>query len=126
MKLHPFPKIKFIEDDTENANNPLGKTAYYDPQAKCIALYTLNRHPKDILRSYSHELVHHMQNIEDRLKPMNTSNVYEDEELANIEKEAHELGSMNLRKWEDSLKTNLKERKPKPKKYKNNILTWMV
>ena len=109
MKLHPFPKIKFIEDDVENANNPLGKTAYYDPQAKCIALYTLNRHPKDILRSYSHELVHHMQNIEDRLKPMNTSNVYEDEELANIEKEAHELGSMNLRKWEDSLKTNLKE-----------------
>lgn len=109
MKLHPFPKIKFIEDDTENANNPLGKTAYYDPQAKCITLYTLNRHPKDILRSYSHELVHHMQNIEDRLKPMNTSNVYEDEELANIEKEAHELGSMNLRKWEDSLKTNLKE-----------------
>jgi len=109
MKLHPFPKIKFIEDDVENANNPLGKTAYYDPQSKCIALYTLNRHPKDILRSYSHELVHHMQNIEDRLKPMNTSNVYEDEELANIEKEAHELGSMNLRKWEDSLKTNLKE-----------------
>jgi len=40
---------------------------------------------------------------------MNTSNVYEDEELADIEKEAHELGSMNLRKWEDSLKTNLKE-----------------
>lgn len=109
MKLHPFPKIKFIEDDVENANNPLGKTAYYDPQAKCIALYTLNRHPKDILRSYSHELVHHMQNIEDRLKPMDTSNVYEDEELADIEKEAHELGSMNLRKWEDSLKTNLEE-----------------
>jgi len=109
MKLHPFPKIKFIEDDVENANNPLGKTAYYDPQAKCIALYILNRHPKDILRSYSHELVHHMQNIEDRLKPMNTSNVYEDEELADIEKEAHELGSMNLRKWEDSLKTDLKE-----------------
>jgi hypothetical protein len=45
-----------------------------------------------------------MQNIEDRLKPMNTSNVYEDEELADIEKEAHELGSMNLRKWEDSRK----------------------
>lgn len=109
MKLHPFPKIKFIEDDVKNANNPLGKTAYYDPQAKCIALYTLNRHPKDILRSYSHELVHHMQNIEDRLKPMNTSNVYEDEELAGIEKEAHELGSMNLRRWEDSLKTNLEE-----------------
>jgi hypothetical protein len=45
-----------------------------------------------------------MQNIENRLKPMNTTNVYEDEELADIEKEAHELGSLNLRKWEDSIK----------------------
>jgi hypothetical protein len=50
-----------------------------------------------------------MQNIENRLKPMTTANVYEDTELADIEKEAHELGSMNLRKWEDSKKTNLKE-----------------
>jgi hypothetical protein len=109
MKLHPFPKIEFISNDEENAKDPLGKTAYYNPETKCITLFTLNRHPKDILRSYSHELVHHMQNIEDRLKPMTTANVYEDEELADIEKEAHELGSMNLRKWEDSKKTNLKE-----------------
>jgi phosphopantetheine adenylyltransferase len=109
MKLHPFPKIEFISNDEENAKDPLGKTAYYNPETKCITLFTLNRHPKDILRSYSHELVHHMQNIEDRLKPMTTANVYEDAELADIEKEAHELGSMNLRKWEDSKKTNLKE-----------------
>jgi hypothetical protein len=104
MKLHPFPKIDFVNNDEENAKDPLGKTAYYNPETKCITLFTLNRHPKDILRSYSHELVHHMQNIENRLKPMNTTNVYEDEELADIEKEAHELGSLNLRKWEDSIK----------------------
>lgn len=106
MKIHPFPKIKFIDNDTKNAEDPLGKTAYYNPQEKSITLFTLKRHPKDILRSYSHELVHHMQNLEGRLKPMTTTNVYEDEELAEIEKEAHELGSLNLRKWEDSKKTN--------------------
>lgn len=106
MKIHPFPKIKFIDNDTKNAEDPLGKTAYYNPQEKSVTLFTLKRHPKDILRSYSHELVHHMQNLEGRLKPMTTTNVHEDGELAEIEKEAHELGSLNLRKWEDSKKTN--------------------
>jgi len=103
MKLHPFPKVKF-EKSEEEANNPLGKTAYYNPEEQSITLFILNRHPKDILRSYSHELAHHMQNLEGRLKPMTTTNVHEDDELAEIEKEAHELGSLNLRKWEDSLK----------------------
>ena len=106
MKIHPFPKVKFVDNDTKNAEDPLGKTAYYNPQEKSITLFTLKRHPKDILRSYSHELVHHMQNLEGRLKPMTTTNVHEDEELAEIEKEAHELGSLNLRKWEDSKKIN--------------------
>ena len=115
MKIHPFPKIKFIDNDTKNAEDPLGKTAYYNPQEKSITLFTLKRHPKDILRSYSHELVHHMQNLEGRLKPMTTTNVYEDEELAEIEKEAHELGSLNLRKWEDSQRGSLME---SPQKYK--------
>lgn len=106
MKIHPFPKVKFVDNDIKNAEDPLGKTAYYNPQEKSVTLFTLKRHPKDILRSYSHELVHHMQNLEGRLKPMTTTNVHEDEELAEIEKEAHELGSLNLRKWEDSRKTN--------------------
>lgn len=103
MTISPFPKIN-LEKSEEEANNPLGKTAYYNPEEQSITLFILNRHPKDILRSYSHELVHHMQNLEGRLKPMTTTNVHEDDELAEMEKEAHELGSLNLRRWEDSLK----------------------
>ena len=38
-----------------------GKTAYYDPTEKSVTLYTSDRHPKDILRSFSHEMIHHDQ-----------------------------------------------------------------
>ena len=43
--------------------NPLGKTAFYDPEAKSVTLYITGRHPKDILRSLV-ELVHHKQNCD--------------------------------------------------------------
>ena len=39
----------------------LGKTAYYDPAAHEVYLYIDGRHPKDVMRSLSHELVHHTQ-----------------------------------------------------------------
>ena len=42
--------------DKDNAQNPLGKTAYYDPSNYSVTVYTDNRHPKDIMRSVSHEL----------------------------------------------------------------------
>mgnify|MGYP003345900859 CR=1 FL=1 len=54
-------RVKYIIDDLENYNDPLGKTAYYAPDEKMITLFTLNRHPKDILRSFAHELTHHAQ-----------------------------------------------------------------
>ena len=53
--------ISLISDE-ENSSNPLGKTAYYDPSEMGISLFVDGQHPKDILRSLSHELVHHTQN----------------------------------------------------------------
>ena len=104
LNIKPLPKIKFIKDDEENASNMLGKTAYYNPSEKSITLYTFGRHPKDILRSFSHEMIHHMQNLENRLNNINTTNTNEDGDLPELEREAYELGNTNLRKWEDSLK----------------------
>ena len=104
MKIQPLPKIKVIKDDEENASNLLGKTAYYDPTGKSITLYTMNRHPKDILRSFSHEMVHHEQNLDNRLNNINTTNTNEDGDLPEIEREAYEKGNMMLRNWEDSIK----------------------
>jgi len=104
MNIKPLPKIKVIKDDEENASDLLGKTAYYDPNEKSITLFTMNRHPKDILRSFSHEMVHHMQNLEGRLNNINTTNTNEDGDLPKIEEEAYKLGNMMLRNWEDNIK----------------------
>jgi predicted nucleotidyltransferase/ribosomal protein L37AE/L43A len=104
MNISPLPKLKFIDNDKENAGELLGKTAYYNPLEKSITLYTLNRHPKDILRSYAHEMVHHVQNLENRLNNINTTNTNEDGALPEIEEEAYKLGNMMLRNWEDNIK----------------------
>jgi hypothetical protein len=104
MNIKPLPKIKVIKDDKENASNLLGKTAYYNPADKSITLFTMNRHPKDVLRSFSHEMVHHMQNLEGRLGNINTTNTSEDGHLDKIEREAIEIGGIILRNWEDNIK----------------------
>jgi hypothetical protein len=105
MKVTPLPEIKIKKDITE-ARDFFGKTAYYDPNKKEIILYVMNRHPKDVMRSFSHEMIHHMQNLEGRLGEgkISTSNVNEDSYLQEIEKEAYLEGNMCFREWEDSLK----------------------
>jgi hypothetical protein len=109
MNIKPLPKIKVIKDDKENASNLLGKTAYYDPSNKSITLYTFGRHPKDILRSFAHEMIHHEQNLNGKLGNITTTNTNEDGDLPEIEKEAYEKGNMMLRNWEDSIKNPVKE-----------------
>ena len=66
--IEPLPGLEFVDGDTENARDFFGKTAYYDPINKVIVLYTEGRHPKDIARSYAHEMIHHIQNLEGRLE----------------------------------------------------------
>jgi nicotinic acid mononucleotide adenylyltransferase len=104
LNIKPLPKVKFINNDEENASKILGKTAHYNPADKSITLYTFGRHPKDILRSFSHEMIHHMQNLEGRLDNITTTNTNEDGDLPEIEKEAYEKGNMMLRNWEDGIK----------------------
>jgi hypothetical protein len=104
MNLRPLPKVKFIEDDKKNAQDILGRTAFYNPEEKSVTLYTLGRHPKDILRSFCHEMIHHLQNVEDRLPKFYTTNTQEDSALNDIEEEAHRLGSMTMREFEDTIK----------------------
>jgi nicotinic acid mononucleotide adenylyltransferase len=103
MNIHPLPKVKFVDDDAENAQNFFGKTAYYDPNNRIIVLYTMGRHPKDVMRSYAHEMIHHMQNCEDRLGGITTQNTNEGGDLPEIEREAYEKGNMTFRNWTDTL-----------------------
>jgi hypothetical protein len=103
MNISPLPEIK-IKRDLAEASSVFGRTAYYSPDLKEVVLYVEGRHPKDVLRSFTHEMVHHIQNVEGRLKNYGTTNTNEDDELVEIEKEAYTLGNITFRNWEDGIK----------------------
>jgi len=101
--IEPLPGLTLVDDDISNAEDFFGKTAYYDPNEQLIVLYTHGRHPKDIARSYAHEMIHHIQNLEDRLGDITTTNTQEDDRLNDLEAEANLNGTMTFRNWTDSL-----------------------
>ena len=103
MNIEPLPTLELINGDSENAKDFFGKTAYYDPNKQHIVLYTEGRHPKDIVRSYAHEMIHHIQNLEDRLGDVSGTNTMEDGHLDKLEQEANLRGTMTFRNWTDSL-----------------------
>mgnify|MGYP003133321087 FL=1 len=100
------PSIVF-ESDLENAKKTLGKTAHYEPASGTITVYVDSRHPKDIMRSFSHELVHHTQNCDGQFDvPMEMGEGYaqNDEHLRKMEEDAYLRGNMTFRDWEDGYK----------------------
>jgi hypothetical protein len=92
--------------DAQNSHDIFGKTAYYEPSTKTVVLYVTNRHPKDILRSFSHELVHHLQNERGDLENITAQEGYaqKDKHLRKMEMEAYLKGNMLFRDWEDKKK----------------------
>ena len=101
------PPRLFLRTDAENAKNPLGRTAHYDPNEMSVTLYVTGRHPKDILRSLGHELVHHKQNCDGKFSDsddMGPGYAQKDPHLRRMEQEANRDGSMCLRDFEDMLK----------------------
>lgn len=101
--IEPLPELVIKDGDSENAKDFFGKTAYYDPNTQTIVLYTEGRHPKDIVRSYAHEMVHHTQNLEGRIGNIQTTDTTSDEDLDQIEREAYLSGNMIFRNWTDSI-----------------------
>lgn len=100
--------INFVSDPI-NSTDVLGKTAHYDPNAFAVTVYVDGRHPKDILRSIAHELVHHRQNCQGKMdQPSSTELGYaqNDPHLRGLEKEAYLVGNMCFRDWEDKYKAN--------------------
>ena len=106
------PVTIVFQSDGDNSQKLLGKTAYYDPQNLQIVLYTDSRHPKDVMRSLSHELVHHAQNCRGDFKmSSNTPEGYaqKDPHLRKMEREAYTKGNLIFRDYEDLIKTGKKE-----------------
>lgn len=128
MNITPLPDI-IVKKDSANASNFFGRTAYYSPSESKIVLYTVGRHNKDIVRSYAHEMIHHIQNLEGRLHDVQTQNTNSDPKLEELEKEAYTLGNITFRNWEDSLKgtneslwanINAKKKSGKKSSHKNS------
>ena len=113
MGFNKPPSI-FFDSDEQNSKKVLGKTAHYNPDSMEVVVYVDGRHPKDVIRSLSHELVHHAQNCRGDLN----SDIAGETELGyaqnnphmrNMESEAYEKGNLCMRDWEDSVKVQLQE-----------------
>jgi hypothetical protein len=101
-----------FQSDEDNSGKMLGKTAYYDPARMEVVLYVDGRHPKDIMRSLSHELVHHAQNCRgDFSTNKETPEGYAqtDPHLRKMEREAYTKGNLIFRDYEDLIKTGKKQ-----------------
>ena len=127
MGFNKLPRI-FLRDDPQNSQNPLGKTAYYDPAQMSVTLYITGRHPKDVMRSLSHELIHHTQNCDgqfDGASEMGEGYAQNDEHLREMERQAYEQGNLVFRDWEDSIKgTIYNESLQKGAKKKMSLKDW--
>jgi hypothetical protein len=102
------PVTIYFVSDLDNSNNPLGKTAYYDHGAGIIVLFTDNRHFKDVLRSLSHELIHHAQACRgefDHGPETGEGYAQKDPHMRKMEAEAYLKGNLNLRDFEDKRKS---------------------
>ena len=116
-KIDRAPKI-YLNHNLKNADDMFGKTGFYDPESEEIHLFITDRHPKDILRSFAHELVHHEQNCRGDNKNLDLSKTgtdpayaSHDQGLREMEREAFERGNMIFRDWCDMKKIEIKKEK---------------
>lgn len=107
LPVKPYPKVRISNDAQDGL---FIKTGYYNPIDKEIVLFSKDRHPKDVLRSFAHELIHHSQNIRgENLSFSSSDNVYQNKELEKLEKEAYLLGNIFFRKWTEQYQQSLNE-----------------
>lgn len=101
FEIDPLPKITL--DNTPNPDDELFiKTGYYEPSDNHLVLFIDNRHIKDILRTFCHEMVHRNQNLVDPQGFMNSTSslpLEQDKNLENIEGEAYLYGNLMFRKF---------------------------
>ena len=97
LNVYPFPDIELKWDEQDGL---FIKTGYYLPSEKKVVLFCKDRHPKDILRSYAHEMIHHMQNLNgEDLNFTSEDDVKDNDKLEKLESEAYLKGNIYFRKW---------------------------
>jgi len=135
MGFSRVPKL-FLKNDATEADNPMGKTGFYDPQNESITIFIGKRHPKDIMRSLAHELMHHTQKCNgefDNTETMGEEGYAQNNtHLRKMEIHAY-AASIVFRDWEDSCKGTIYyehlqkgENKMSTKDWKNKELTSLL
>ena len=133
------PVMISFQSDEDNANKLLGRTGHYNPDDFSIAVYVDGRHPKDVLRSLSHELVHHTQNCNgefDAMEDLGPGYAQENPAMRDAELDAYKRGNIILRDFEDLIKKGeinvdidfeeLGEPRMSLKEWKNNELNKLM
>jgi len=106
LNIKDIPKVVMV-NDKENAKKLLGFTGDYNPETKTIRIYTASRWQKDQLRSFAHELIHHVQNERGDLSGNSNNDpkyAQNDPHLREMEKEAYLMGNLLFRDWSDTIK----------------------
>jgi hypothetical protein len=105
-----LPKV--ILDDTDQGDDVFVYTGYFDPEKKGIRLFIHNRHPKDVLRTLAHELIHWKQDVDGIIEKSGYTGdkITEDKNLIKLEEEAYLKGNIAFRSWTEveKKKGNLK------------------
>tara|TARA_R110000824_G_scaffold235508_1_gene424301 strand:- start:233 stop:937 length:705 start_codon:yes stop_codon:yes gene_type:complete len=97
-----------FESQGDRAVDIFSPTGHYKPDTHTVTIYVDHRHPKDILRSMAHELIHHAQCCDGQFEQgVDTSPGYaqKDQHMREMEKDAYFRGNITLfRDWEDNYK----------------------
>lgn len=98
FEVDPMPNIVLNEEPNDEQDLFI-KTGYYQPDANELVLFIDNRHIKDILRTFCHEMVHRNQHLRDPKFASHVSNLPLDKDpiLKEIESEAFLQGNLLLR-----------------------------
>lgn len=114
LKIDPLPSVQLIDsnDQKNDVSDILISTGGYMPKLQQIILYIDNRHIKDILRSYCHELIHHVQNLDNsdyirRVFKHASDDLVDNAQLEEVEGDAFLRGNLMFRKFTEQLKRNI-------------------
>lgn len=99
-----------------NEREDISTTAYYNTQTYEIKVYTKNRALADVLRSVVHEIVHHQQNLENRLV-RNEKSEWAIGETDPLETEAHAMAGHIITKFKHISEKNIYINEVLNKKY---------
>lgn len=99
--VKPFPKVVL---DNSRQEGVFVMTGFFDPDIDGVRLFINERHPKDVLRTFAHELIHWKQQRDGTIAKSNYKGdkITEDENLIKLEEEAYLKGNIAFRRWTET------------------------